>query len=247
MLLGKQVILSQERLELPPGTTAGYGEGIWVSLAAANIVPLPVSTTREKSLELRISLWRSFHLSGHRRAAFGGFRCCLATTADRRSASISTAMWLDILRARMAGKLSCGREVRACTISVFCPAAITAERATSTTWMRLPAHLGARLVSVPSCGRQPAMCAILGRCREMRRARLAQSTTMGMSLGTRKVPGACALFCGLKQLECRISGRFPVETPAKRLVSTTWVLWLEVRQARREIAPLYGQNKQARS
>jgi hypothetical protein len=66
-----------------------------------------------------------------------------------------------------------------------------------------------------------------------------------MWLGSRKVHGACALFCGLKQLECRISGCSPVEIPAKRLVSTTWVLWLEVRQARQEIAPLYGQNKQA--
>src|SRR6266480_621595 len=245
MLLGKQVILSQERLELPPGTTAGYGEGIWVSLAAANIVPLPVSTMREKSLELRISLRRWFHLSGHRRAAFGGFRCCLATTADRRSASIGTAMWLDILRARMAPKLSFGREGRACTISAFCPAAITAEGATSTMWMRLPAQLRGRPVIVPSSGRQSAMCAILGRCRAIRRVRLAQSTTMGILLGTRKVDGACALFCGLKQLECRIWGRSPVETPAERLVSTTWVLWLEVRQARREIAPLYGHNKKA--
>jgi hypothetical protein len=62
-----------------------------VTLAAANIVLLRVSTTREKSLELRISLSRSFHLSGRRQAAFGGFRCCLATTADRRWASTSTA------------------------------------------------------------------------------------------------------------------------------------------------------------
>src|SRR5438105_6056662 len=245
MLLGEQAILSSERLELRSGITLAYGQGSWVTLPAANIVPHRVSTTREKSLEPRISLRRSFHLSRPRRAAFSVFRCCLATTADRRSASISTAMWLDILRARMAVKLSCGREARACTISAFCPAAITAELATSTTWMRLPAHLRAQTATVPSCGRKPVMCAILGRCREIRQARLPQSTTMGMSLGTRKVHGGCGRFCGLKQLECRISGCSQVETPAKLLVSTTRVLWSGVRQARREIAPLYGQNKQA--
>ena len=194
---------------------------------------------------MRISLSRSFHLSGRRRAALRGFRCCLATTAGRRWASISTAMWLDILRGRMAGELSCGREARVSAISAFYPGAITAERATSTTWMRLPAHLGARLVSVPSCGRKAAVCAISGRCREIRRVRLAQSTTMGMWLGTRKVLGGCALFCGLKQLECRIWGCCLVVAPAERLGSTTWVLWLEAPQARREIAPLFGQKKQA--
>src|SRR6266700_1967785 len=246
MLPGEDLILPQERLKLPSGITAAVGtQSIWVSFTAANIVPLRVSTMREKSLERRILLSRSFHLSGRLRAAFAGFRCCLATTVDRPSASISTAMWPDTLRARMERRLSFGREAGACAISAFCPAAIIAEPATSTTWTRLPAHLGARPVSVPSCGPKPAMCAILGRCRDIRRARLAQSTTMGMSLGTRKVHGGCALFCGLKQLECRISGRSPLETPAKRLVSTTWVLWLEVRQARREIAPLYGHNKKA--
>src|SRR5438094_895094 len=83
-----------------------------------------------------------------------------------------------------------------------------------------------------------AMCAILGRCRELRRASQPQSTTMGMSLDTRKVHGVCALFCGLKQAECRISGCFPVDTPVERSVLTTWGLWLELRRARREIAPL---------
>ena len=76
MLLGEEVILPQERLELPSGITAAYGQRIWVALAAANMLPLPVSTTREKSLEPRISRNRSFQLSGRRRAAFGGFPCC---------------------------------------------------------------------------------------------------------------------------------------------------------------------------
>src|SRR6266550_4956708 len=245
MLLGEQVILPQESLKLPSGITAALrSQSIWVSFTAANIVPLRASTMREKSLERRILLSRSFHLSGRLGAAFAGVRCWLVTTADRRSASIGTAMWLDTLRARMAGEGSCGREAGASATSAFCPAAITAVRATSTTWMRLPVHLGARPVSVPSFGPQTAIYAILGRYREIRRARLAQSTTTGMSLGTRKVHGAYALFCGLKQLECRILGCSPVETPAERSVSTTWGLWLEVRQARREIAPLFGQEKQ---
>ena len=55
---------SQERLELPSGITAGLSQRIWVSFTAANIVPLRVSTMREKSLERRILLSRSFHLSG---------------------------------------------------------------------------------------------------------------------------------------------------------------------------------------
>ena len=86
-----------------------------------------------------------------------------------------------------------------------------------------------------------ALCAILGRCREIRRARLPRLTTMGMSSGTRKVRGECARFCGLQQLECRIWGCSRVETPAELLVSTTRVLWLGVRQARREIALLWTQ------
>src|SRR4030095_3877851 len=171
---------------------------------AANIVPLRASTMREKSLERRILLSRSFHFSGHLRASLGGFRCCPATIVDQASASINTAMWSATLRARMAGKLSCGRDDRECATSVFCPAAITAARLTSTTWMRLPVHLEARPVSVPSFGPQTAIYAILGRYREIRRARLAQSTTTGMSLGTRKVHGGWALFCGPKQAECRI-------------------------------------------
>src|SRR4030095_2024013 len=104
--------------------------------------------------------------------------------------------------------------------------------------MRWRAHREARPVSVPSFGPQTAIYAILGRYREIRRARLAQSTTTGMWSGTRKVHGACALFCGLRRLECRISGCCLVETPVERSVSTTWGLWLELRQARREIAPL---------
>jgi probable HAF family extracellular repeat protein len=107
---------------------------------------------REKSLERRILLTRSFHLSGRLGAAFARVRCWLATIADRRSASIGTAMWLDTLQARMARELSCGREAGASATWAFCPAAITAARLTSTTRMRLPAHLGARLVSVPSFG-----------------------------------------------------------------------------------------------
>src|SRR5437588_401210 len=81
-----------------------------------------------------------------------------------------------------------------------------------TIWMRLRGHLEARPVTVPSFGQQTAIYAILGRYREIRRARLAQSTITGMSLGTRKVQGACALFCGLKQLECRTLGCSLVET-----------------------------------
>src|SRR6266513_210595 len=174
MLLGEELILPQERLKLPSGITATVGtQSIWVSFTAANIVPLRVSTMREKSLETRILLSRSFHLSGHLKASLGGFRCCPATIVDRPSASIGTAMWLDTLRARMARELSCGRDARACATSVFCPAAITAARLTSTTWMRLPVHLGARPVSEPSFGPQTAIYAILGRCRAIRRARLA--------------------------------------------------------------------------
>src|SRR6266513_4398426 len=244
MLLGEQVILPQESLKLVSGITAAFGgQSIWVSFTAANLVPLRPSTMREKSLERRILLSRSFHLSGRLAAAFAGVRCWLATTADRRSASIGTAMWLDTLRARMAGEGSCGHEAGASATSAFCPAAITAARLTSTIWMRLRGHLEARPVTVPSFGQQTAIYAILGRYREIRRARLAQSTITGMSLGTRKVQGACALFCGLKQVECRISGCSPVETPVERLVSTTWGLWLELQQARREIAPLFGQEK----
>ena len=71
MLLGEQVILPQEILEPTSGIMAAYGPRIWVTLAAANTVPLRVSTTREKSLELQIPKNRSFHLSGRRRAAFG--------------------------------------------------------------------------------------------------------------------------------------------------------------------------------
>ena len=199
---------------------------------------------REKSLETRILLSRSFHLSGHLRASLGGFRCCPATIVDRPRASISTAMWSDILPGRTVPEDSCGRARLVSAIWAFYPAAIIAELATSMIWMRLPEHLGARPVSVPSCGRKAAACAISERCREIRRVRRAQSIIMEMSLGTRKVHGGCALFCGLKQLECRIWGCSPVETPAERLGSTTWVLWLEVRQARREIAPLFGQKKQ---
>ena len=243
MLPGTPVILPQGRSDLPSGITADFGQSIWVSFTAATMVPLRASTMREKSLERRIPLSRSFHLSGRLGAAFASVRCWLATTADRRSASIGTAMWLDTLRARMAGERSCGREAGASATSAFCPAAITAARLTSTTWMRLRVHLEARPVSVPSFGRQTAIYAILGRYREIRRARLAQSIIMEMSLGTRKVHGACALFCGLKQLECRISGCSPVETPVERSVSTTWGLWLELRQARRKIAPLFGQDE----
>src|SRR6266480_7743615 len=126
MLLEEQEIFPQERLELPSGITPAYGQRIWVALAAANILPLRLSMTRGKSLALRTLLAPSFHLCGRRRAAFGGFRCCLATTAERRSASIVTAMWLDTLRAQMEGKLFSGREVRTCTISAFCPEVITA-------------------------------------------------------------------------------------------------------------------------
>ena len=242
------MILSQERLELPSGITAAYGcrKRIWVSLAAANIVPLRVSTTREKSLEPRIPLSRSFHLSGRRRAAFSripllpGDNCGQAFGINKHGHVAGYSSGPNgrkaFLWTRSSGRAQSRRSARR---------QLQQQRATSTIWMRLPAHLGARPVTVPSFGRKPAICAILGRCREIRRARLAQSTTMGMSLGTRKVHGACALFCGLKQLECRIWGCSLVETPAERLVSTTWVLWLEVRQARREIAPLYGQNKQA--
>ena len=196
------MILPQGRSELPCGITAStsFGQSIWVSFTAANIVPLRASTMQEKSLERRIPLSRSFHLSGRLGAAFARVRCWLATTADRRSASIGTAMWLDTLRAQMARELSCGRDARERATSVFCPAAITAARLTSTTRMRLPVHLGARPVSVPSFGPQTAIYAILGRYREIRRARPAQSTTTGMSLVTRKVHGGCALFCGLKQV-----------------------------------------------
>ena len=102
MLLGEQLILSQERLKLPSGSTtsctrsctASLSQSIWVSFTAANIVPLRASTMREKSLERRTLLSRSFHLSGRLRAAFAGVRCWPATTADRRLASTSTAMWL---------------------------------------------------------------------------------------------------------------------------------------------------------
>ena len=47
-------------------------------------------------------------------------------SCGQASASIGMAMWLDILPARMAGKLSYGSEVRACAISAFFPAATTA-------------------------------------------------------------------------------------------------------------------------
>src|SRR4029453_17748478 len=243
MLLGAQLILPQERLKLVSGITAStsFGQSVWVSFTGANIVPLQPSTMREKSLERGILQSQSFHFSGRPGAAFTRVRYWLATTADRRSASIGTAMWLDTLRARMARERSYGREAGTPATSVFCPAAITAARLTSTTWMRLPVHLGARPVTVPSCGPQTAIYSILGRYREIRRARLTQSTTTGMSLGTRKVHGGCAIFCGLKQVECKIWGCSPVETPVERSVSTTWGLWLELRQARREIAPLFGQ------
>ena len=210
----------QGRSELLSGITAStsFGQSIWVSFTAATMVPLRASTMREKSLERRIPLSRSFHLSGRLGAAFAGVRSWLAITADRRSASIGTAIWLDTLRARMAGELSCGRDAGASATSAFCPGAITAARLTSTTWMRLRGHLEARPVSVPSFGRQTAIYAILGRYRGIRQVRLARSIIMGMSLGTRKVHGACAHFCGLKQLECRIWGRSTLETPVERSV-----------------------------
>jgi hypothetical protein len=50
----------------------------WVNLLAATIVPLRVSTIREKSLERRILLSRLFHLSGRLGAAFAGVRCWMA-------------------------------------------------------------------------------------------------------------------------------------------------------------------------
>src|SRR4029453_4998329 len=118
---------------------------------------------REMLLERGILLSRSFHLSGRLGAVFARVRCWLATTADRRSASIGTAMWLDTLRARMVKELSCGRDAGASATSVFCPAEITAARLTSTTWIRLRVHLGVRLVSVPSFGPQTAIYSILGR------------------------------------------------------------------------------------
>ena len=40
----------------------------------------------------------------------------------------------------------------------------------------------------------------------------------GDVVGYRKVHGACAHFCGLKQLECRIWGRSTLETPVERSV-----------------------------
>src|SRR5678815_3901785 len=106
--------------------------------------------------------------------------------------------------------------------------------------MRLPVPLGTRPVGVPSFGPQTALYAILGRSRAICRARLAQSTTTGMSLGTRKVQGECALFCGLSQPECRISECFPVEIPAERSVLTTRGQQLEVRPVLWVTAPSFG-------
>ena len=67
----------------------------------------------------------------------------------------------------------------------------------------------------------------------------------GDVVGYSKGPRGMRAFLWTPATGMQDLGVLPVETPAERLVSTTRVLWLEVRQARREIAPLYGHNKEA--
>src|SRR3982751_3821080 len=147
-------------------------------LRGAIIVRATESMTPEKLLELQMSVSRLFPWCGRRRAEFSVSRCCRGTTADKRLRSISTAMWLDILRARMAGRLFCGREVRGYTILAFCLAAIPVQLAASMTWMKLPEYLRAKPVRGQFCGRNTAMCAILGLYWEIHQARLRQLTIM---------------------------------------------------------------------
>src|SRR4029077_9792209 len=125
-----------------------------------------------------------------------------------------------------------GRGVQAFAILVLCPAAVTAELVKLTTPMRSPARPPVPLATVRFCGQTPARCAILGPCRGILQAKLSQLIMLAMLLDTRRVQEACAHFCGLKRLECRISECSPAEIRAELLISMTWVTWLEVRQAR---------------
>src|SRR5437762_11445325 len=127
MLLGEQVILSQARLRLPSGMTPAYGEGIWVISAAGNIVLLPISTMREKSLELRIRVRRLYRWFGLQRVGCGASRSWRATAAAKRPPSTSTGMSWDILPVRTVSEHSCGRARGVCAIWAFCKAAIIAE------------------------------------------------------------------------------------------------------------------------
>ena len=243
MLLGEQVILPQERLELPSGITAGLsqkhlgkllggeyssasgindaGEVAGEANTAESIVPFvwtPKGGLGRIPLLPGDNCGQAFGINKH------GHVVGYSSGPNGAEHSCGRGRWAS----RNLGILPGGNYSRASDINDLDEVVGTSGSAA-----------GERAV----LWTKTAIYAILGRYRGIRRVRLAQSTTMGMSLGTRKVHGGCALFCGLKQLECRIWGCYLVVTPAERLVSTTWVLWLEVRQARREIAPLFGQNK----
>src|SRR5437867_2562921 len=167
ILLGEQPILAGERLEPPLGATAPCSQRFWVFCPGATIAVHPLSTTRDKSLELQTSATPSFHSSGSRRAACNAFPCCRVITAARDSASTRTDMWLDILRAPLAPELFCGFQRQALKISVLCPGAVTAGPVTLTTRMRLRARPQVPPTTVRSGGQQRAMCAILVLCREI--------------------------------------------------------------------------------
>src|SRR5438874_10620179 len=101
-----------------------------------------------------------------------------------------------------------------------------------TTRIRSLAPLQVPLATVRSCGQKSLVFAILARCRETLPARHSQLIMGAMLSDTRKVQEVCARFCGLKQMECRISEYCLAEMPAKPLVLTTWALWLGVPQPR---------------
>src|SRR5882724_3083882 len=145
----------------------------------------------------------------------------------------------------MAPGLFCGYQEQASIISVLCPGAVTAEPRTLTIRMRSLACPQVLPATVRSCGQKSVMYAILVPCRETLQARLSQSIMEVTSLDTRRVQEACARFCGLQRLECRILECSLAEILAELLVSTTWAMWLGVLQARPVITRSSGQSKRA--
>src|SRR5438552_12456992 len=132
----------------------------------------------------------------------------------------------------MAPELFCGCQEQAFAILVVCLEALIAELLWLTTPMRSPGPQRVPPASARFYGQKAAVSGILGPCREILQARLPQSIMLAMLSDTRKVQEVCAHFCGRQRLECRISEYYPVEIRAERLISMTWVLWLEVLQAR---------------
>src|SRR5207244_3759018 len=100
---------------------------------------------------------------------------------------------------------------QAFVISDLCPGEVTVELVQLTIRMRSSALPAVSPAAVQFYGPQPVTPAILARCREILQARLSQSIISVMLLDTRRVREACAPFSGLKRMECRTSGCFPVE------------------------------------